>query len=211
MNTQSHFLINYTLAKLLRLPKRYSVRMSSIVWGSLAPDIMLYVLSLGAVAYYRSFHGWTVERAFDHAFDTLFFQNPWWIALHNFFQAPLILFALIAIGLLIMRSAKKDPDRQSRKYTIGLWILAFSLSALLHSILDIVTHHDDGPFLLFPFDTTIRFISPISYWDPDHHGLAFTIFEWALDLVCVGYLIYLRVIHVKAKRASITKKLSDEQ
>lgn len=202
MNTQSHFLINYCLARLLHLKGRCGVRMSAIVWGSLAPDIMIYILSVGTAFYYRFFHGWTIGEGFDHAFDTLFFENEWWIVLHNFFQAPIILITAIVVSWLIMRKAKRGSEEQSRTYTISLWVFVFSVSAFLHTVIDILTHHNDGPLILFPFNLTARFLSPVSYWDGDHYGGIFAIFEGVLNLVCVGYLIYLRVKRVRAKRSA---------
>ena len=192
MNTPSHFLINYSLGRWLKLPQRYKIRMDAVVWGSLAPDMMLYLLSVGAIVYYRFMSGWSMERATDYVFDTLFFQNPWWIALHNFFQAPFVLLTIIAISALMLYAHRER--RETTGYRVALWILVFSLSASLHTIIDILTHHDDGPLLLFPFSSTVRFRSPVSYWDPRHYGRIFAIGEGLLDLGLVGYLIYLRVI-----------------
>lgn len=190
MNTPTHFLITYSLGRMLRLPRRYGIRMSSVVWGSLAPDLLLYILSVGAIIYYRFAQGWELVRIFDHMFDTLFFLDIWWIVLHNVFQAPLILIAgiLTTGGILWARRAKQS----SRGHTVTLWIFVFCISALLHTVLDILTHHDDGPLLLFPFNFTVRFYSPVSYWDPDHYGLVITTFEVVVDILCIVYLIYLR-------------------
>ncbi|MEI2691742.1 MAG: hypothetical protein V9H69_19395 [Anaerolineae bacterium] len=47
----------------------------------------------------------------------------------------------------------------------------------LHSALDVLTHHDDGPLLLFPFDWRRRWCSPVSYWDQAHHAAPFTVFR----------------------------------
>lgn len=46
---------------------------------------------------------------------------------------------------------------------------AFCLSLLLHSALDFPLHHDDTHRHFFPF-SDFRFASPVSYWDPRHHG-----------------------------------------
>jgi membrane-bound metal-dependent hydrolase YbcI (DUF457 family) len=68
------------------------------------------------------------------------------------------------------------------------WLFWFSASCLLHSLIDIPTHENDGPLLLFPFEWSIRFASPISYWDPNAYGREFALFELTLDIILLGYL-----------------------
>lgn len=195
MNTPSHFLINYSLGRFLRLRERHGVRMGAVIWGSLAPDIMLYLLAAGMMIYGPRFRGWSIGYALDYAFDTLFFENIWWIALHNFLQAPLLLIAIIAVAGVVLRSRRHA--RQTRGYTIALWVFIFAISALVHTVLDILTHHDDGPLLLFPFNFTVRFVSPVSYWDFSHYGQIFVIFEVVVDALCIWYLIHLRRMSAK--------------
>ena len=200
MNTPSHFLINYSVGRLLRLPQRYAVKMSAVVWGSLAPDVMLYVLSITTTLYFRVIHGWSVGYAMDYGFDTLFFENIWWIVLHNVMQAPLVLVGAMVVAMLGMRTARGASNE--RMYAIWLWVVVFLASALLHTILDIFTHHDDGPLLLFPFNFDVRFRSPVSYWDPQHFGNIFYQFELLVDVLCVGYLGYLGVRRMKRRNAA---------
>ncbi len=69
------------------------------------------------------------------------------------------------------------------------WLLWFCAAALLHTLIDIPTHADDGPLLLFSFDWRLRIRSPVSYWDPNYHGRTFAAFEAALDLLLLGYLL----------------------
>jgi hypothetical protein len=46
---------------------------------------------------------------------------------------------------------------------------AFFASMLLHQFADLPLHHEDAHRHFWPL-TSYRFISPISYWDPDHFG-----------------------------------------
>ena len=69
------------------------------------------------------------------------------------------------------------------------WWRWFFISCLCHSLVDIVTHFDDGPVLFFPFDFSYRFSSPVSYWDPAHYGRQFMVFEVVLDLVLLVWLV----------------------
>ena len=79
---------------------------------------------------------------------------------------------------------------------------------MLHSVVDVLTHHDDGPLLFFPFSWTIRFYSPISYWDPAHFGRPFAIFELVFDLVLVLYLFYPAVMRVYRRRIGLQHESS---
>jgi hypothetical protein len=68
----------------------------------------------------------------------------------------------------------------------------FAAGCGLHTAVDILTHADDGPVLLFPLDWHKRFHSPISYWDAGHGGHVFRILEHLLDLFLVVYLLFQR-------------------
>lgn len=57
----------------------------------------------------------------------------------------------------------------------------FAGSCLLHMGLDFPVHHDDAHRHFFPL-SDFRFHSPISYWDPNHYGVPFSIFEAMLGI-----------------------------
>ncbi|NJO39952.1 MAG: metal-dependent hydrolase [Cyanobacteria bacterium CRU_2_1] len=160
------------------LPRVPIVR-SAFLLGSVAPDLPLWILSLGGMIYYHYILGWSVAETFRLMFDDLYFHNPIWIASHNFLHSPLILLVSLAI---IWRS-RRNINSRSR------WLFWFLLACSLHSIVDIFTHADDGPLLLFPLSWTIRFSSPVSYWDDRYYGRAFQQFEMVFDLVCMVYVL----------------------
>jgi Zinc dependent phospholipase C len=175
MHTPSHWLMTAALHKGLQ---RTTTVPSAFLLGSVVPDMPLYLLSLGGTIYYRLFLGWSSQATFRQMFDYLYFQHPVWIAAHNLLHSPtLLLLALMGLGSLW------SPSR-----TWLRWCLWFGLACLLHSAVDIVTHVDDGPLLLFPFEWTVRFQSPVSYWDSTHYGREFTVFELTLDVLLLGYL-----------------------
>ena len=203
MNTPFHFLITATAARFFKIPERYHLPFRALVWGSLVPDIPLYLLSVGAAIWYPFMRGWSISSSLDYAFDHLFFNNMAWIFLHNLFQAPFVLLVGIGVAIYITKLG-------GQKAKLGRWLLAFFLAALLHTIIDIISHHDDGPLLLFPFNYQLRFIGPISYWDPNYHaGIVFPI-EIALDLFCAVYLIIYRIRYKISQRdtSPINKKPS---
>ena len=178
MNTPSHWLMTITAAKLIpwaQKPPRWALGL-----GSIAPDIPLYFLSFGGIYYFRDYLGWEDKRVFSHLFDDLYFKDPVWIALHNFLHSPTMLIMLLGAALAI----RGIRPRLSR------WLIFFLSACMLHSIVDVLTHNDDGPVIFFPFDWHYRFPSPISYWDRDHHAGPFMIFEFLLDAGCLGFLIW---------------------
>ena len=52
---------------------------------------------------------------------------------------------------------------------------------ICHSLLDIPVHNDDAHRHFFPL-TDYRFMSPLSYWDPNHYGRFVALFELLLVL-----------------------------
>lgn len=147
--------------------------------GSVAPDIPLYLMSFGGIAFFKYVKGWTNEATFSHLFDRLYFHDPLWIGFHNLFHSPTMLL-ILGINALLLR--KRYPK-------ICTWMLYFLAACFLHSVVDIVTHHDDGPVLFFPFNWDYRFASPVSYWDPAYFGRQFMVFEGLLNLALVFVLL----------------------
>ena len=175
MNTPSHFLVAAAIGRAWR---RGPMVKSAFLLGSVAPDVPLLLLSLGGFAYYRLHLEWDRAEVFQKMYGELFFRDAFWIASHNLFQAPLLLVAGIALAWALRR-------RLPRASPWWGWFLA---SCLLHAVIDILTHHDDGPLLLFPFDWSTRFQSPVSYWDHTRFASEFQRFELMLDAFLLAYL-----------------------
>ncbi len=176
MNTPSHFLV---AAAIQRAWRRGPIVKSAFLLGSVAPDVPLVLLSLGGFAYYRWHLGWERSEVFDIMYGELFFYDPFWIASHNLLQAPLVLAAAIALAWAL---------RQRWPRACAWWGWFFA-SCLLHAAIDVLSHYDDGPLLLFPFDWSTRHQSPVSYWDPGRFGLEFQRFELTLGACLIAYLV----------------------
>lgn len=69
----------------------------------------------------------------------------------------------------------------------GHWLWVFSLAAILHTVCDFPLHHDDGHPHFWPFSQWI-YRSPVSYWDPAHHGQIWSLFEMVLAIVLLVVL-----------------------
>lgn len=144
------------------------------VIGGLAPDVGLTLLSAGAAVYFPRFHNMTLQEAMKHAYGTLFFEDPGWIAVQNTLHSPVVLSGLAMAGRRF----------GSPKLT------SFALGCLLHTAMDIPVHHDDGPLVFFPFDWKTRINSPASYYDKDHYGAIVAPIDMAITVSGGAFLAW---------------------
>jgi hypothetical protein len=183
MNTlPTHLVINAAIEK--KFGAKFNIAKSAFLWGSVVPDIPLGFLSIGYLVYNKYFTDGSVTGMMNSAFDNLYFNDPWWIASHNFLHSPT---ALIIYAILLWRFVGKPNTR-------GHWWLSFVFGCMVHSVIDILTHYNDGPVLFFPFDWHIRFHSPVSYWDRAHYADQFFWVELGINIVLLGYLFLPKLI-----------------
>ncbi len=175
MNTPSHFLITAALDKSL---PRVPIVKSAFLFGSIAPDLPLWFLSIFGIGYYHFIQGWSLAETSNFVFDELFFHDPIWIISHNLLHSPLLL--AFAFGYL-WRSRRNIGS-------VERWLFWFVVACLIHAAIDVLTHNGDGPLLLFPLEWTLRFHSPVSYWNPLYYGREFARLELGLDVVLLVYL-----------------------
>ena len=186
----THLGINAAIEK--KFGAKFKLAQSAFLWGSVMPDIPLALLSLGFILYNRYVSAQPVSGMMNSAFDNLYSNNPWWIASHNFLHSPT---ALIIYAIFLWRFAGKPNTR-------GHWWLSFVFGCMVHSVIDILTHFNDGPVLFFPFDWHTRFFSPVSYWDKAHYADQFVYFEVGINIVLLGYLFLPKLINKIKKRLS---------
>lgn len=161
--------------------------MSAVLLGSVAPDAPLYMLSFGGAAWFRFVEGWEWPQIFPHMFSKLFYEDPWWISLHNCLHSPLAVGSAL-VALLAWKG---------RAQFWQSWWAWFFLSCLLHTLVDIPVHHDDGPLVFWPLNWNYRFASPVSYWDRAHYADVVMPAEAALTLGLLGKLIVERMWFAK--------------
>ena len=180
MNTPTHALINWSVAKGIAGD---SFPASAVLLGSIAPDIPLYLLSFGGAAWFRWWEGWQWNDIGKHMYGYLFYNDPIWISLHNFLHSPLMLVILLAIVFAV----------KGRADFLGSWWTWFFASCMLHTLVDIPVHHDDGPLVFWPLNWTYRFPSPVSYWDHDHHAAFMVPAEFGLAALLAVKILYDKV------------------
>lgn len=172
MRTYSHGLLTAVFT-----PKTLPTdEQTALVVGSMAPDVGLGLLTVGYVVDRRLLRPHLPDKTrCSPTYNDLYFNNRWWIAIHNSLHAPLPLLGLLLLGYL------------GRRQAWGRRLFYFAIGCLGHAAVDVMTHVDDGPVLLFPFDWHGRFAGPVSYWDARYNGHLFRLLEHALDLVLVVY------------------------
>ncbi len=152
MNTPAHAVLN--LALLTRGRGRAHAR--AVLAGSLLPDLPMF----GFYLWERLVSGLPEQVIWSEAY----FRTSWQRFFDVFNSIPL---AALALGLAL---AARRPG--------PAW---FCAGVLLHALIDLPLHREDAHGHFFPL-TDWRFVSPVSYWDPAHHGAVFAAFEGAIGL-----------------------------
>lgn len=177
MKTYSHLLIGASLRETMG---GLGTMGRAFLYGAVVPDLPLWIMFSWSMVQWVGFRGHPFGEAVG-IFSANYFGNAWWIAGHNLLHSPTSLAAALVLVRLGMRLL---PTRQR-----GLeQATCFLLGCLSHSVADILTHHDDGPLLFWPLEWQTRFHSPVSHWDPAHHGVAMAVFELVLDFVLLSWL-----------------------
>lgn len=161
MFTQTHLLIG---AAIFARPGRQAVALAGLM-GALVPDSDVWTM-------------FVVERLRGASGCEVFHYRYWeppWTTLQILLNSIPGYFALVVLSLVILFL----PGNRSRR--MALIVIAFSSCALLHVGIDFLLHHDDARAQWMPFTDWV-YRSPISYWDPDHYGRFFRIFEILVGL-----------------------------
>ena len=117
-----------------------------VALGALAPDVPMFLFYAA-----ERLRGATEEQIWTGRY----FDAGWQLFFDVFNSLP-----IIAVAALVA-------------WRLGwpAW-LAFFVSMGLHGVCDLLVHHDDAHRHFLPFSDW-RFASPVSYWDPAHHGRTF--------------------------------------
>ena len=158
MNTPAHVVLNA-----LALGRAgWKPHWGAVTAGALVPDLPMFVFYV----YQRVWLG-TGEHVI---WSERYFAPDWQLFFDVFNSLPLIALAALVAWRVRAQAA-----------------LAFFASMALHCLTDLPLHREDAHGHLFPLSSW-RFESPVSYWDPAHHGLAFASFE-ALFVLAGGLLL----------------------
>ncbi|NES73694.1 MAG: hypothetical protein F6K24_55160 [Okeania sp. SIO2D1] len=125
--------------------------------GAIVPDLPIFIFYFVA----KFMHKLPEREIWSQAYYQPFWQN----IVSLFHSFPMALIALI-ICLCF-------------KWQLGAIACA---SILLHCLFDLPLHNYDAHRHFFPF-SSYRFISPVSYWDPQHYGKVAAFAELTLVLL----------------------------
>ena len=158
MNTPAHLI--FGIAAFGR-PDSPRVTVAALA-GALTPDLSLYLLA-----------GWAlVVQGLppQTVFGTLYCSDAWQAIFRVDNSIPLWALALAA----------------------GAWArspvaVAFAGAGLLHLVCDFPLHHDDARAHFWPLGDWV-FVSPVSYWDPAHHGRVAGTIEALVSLALAVWL-----------------------
>lgn len=172
MQTYSHAFFAWALAK-HGVKAGRAAGIAGAVGGSL-PDVP----SIAGTIYYWTRDGsmWSRE-----SLEAIYFTGPFGAtgsALHSVVPAG----TLLALYLLLRLG------RYDRRH-VGLWFL---LGWAGHSVVDFFTHVDDTRPLFWPLSSW-EWSSPVSYYDPAHYGVQFTLAEHGALLATMLTLLALRL------------------
>jgi len=158
MLTPTHTLLSCGL-----LTRRNSTaRNLAVIAGGVAPDLPMF----GLFAWDRYVQGLGEEQIWEGRYWTDAWQIPTAIG-HSI---PLAL-VVLAVGLAVKWQ----------------WLWAFAASVLVHVAGDLPFHTEDAHMHLWPLSRW-KFISPVSYYDPQHYGGIMHWVELALMIAMLAVL-----------------------
>jgi hypothetical protein len=146
---------------LLRRPESPAMTWPILI-GALIPDAALFV-----------FYGWARWQRLPERviWSEAYYSQPW--------QAIFAVGNSIPLGLLGVGLGY---------YFQRPWLGLLGASMVLHHLADLPLHHDDAHQHLWPF-SSVRFISPVSYWDVEHFGRLGATVEIVLVLAATVFLL----------------------
>ena len=166
--SQTHILM---ASALLAKPEQ-KLRNTAVLIGAFVPDLAIYGL-----------FGWSKLAGIKEqkVWDELYWQEPWqtYTATGN---SIFLFLALLVIAVVALRNAPAA-------HKIGLFLVFLSLAALIHIAGDFPVHVDDAHRHFWPISDW-KFVSPVSYWDPKHHGDLFAAFEVLLGAALCAFLLW---------------------
>jgi hypothetical protein len=168
MNTPAHVILNLFL---LRGEEKKS-NQAAVTFGALLPDLPIY----GFYFY---------EKVIQKVPESVIWRKHYLLgSWQNFFDVfHSIPLAAAGLALSVLKRAKTC-------------VLLF-VSILLHLVTDFFLHNDDAHGHFFPL-TDWRFYSPVSYWDPQHHG---TIATW----IEIGVTVFLGIFLIRYFKLALNR------
>jgi hypothetical protein len=158
VNTQSHAILTFFLLRwsLGRRLSRFKAINAVLFSGALVPDLPIFLFF-----FWYSLIDPTPQSII---WRELYFDPAWQSFFNPFHSLPV--WAAFALLCWLFNSPRGA---------------LFGTAGLLAAVEDLLLHHDDAHAHFWPF-SDFRFASPVSYWDPAHHGRIASVCELLLVL-----------------------------
>lgn len=161
------------------------------VLGAVFPDLIyilgfLYLLSIKQV-FWENWSSWC-----DPAVGISFLRGLPWVGYVEFTGHSLLIWLVALLASLL------PVFRRARDFIFG-WGS--------HILLDVFTHVQHAPYLLYPLSWR-QFPIGVSYWDKRYHSMEFQWIQGVLTSLAVSYLVYEYYNARKGKKINKRKKNS---
>jgi len=168
MNTQTHILV--AAAIFARPGRENRARNVAALTGAMAPDIVIFAM-----------FAWSKVTGAPESevWRTWYFTPPWQTAIDWTNSVPLMAALLLAVWIVRRRPAALTG--------LLAFMTVFALSGLTHVAGDLPLHVNDGHAHFIPLSDW-RFVSPVSYWDPNHFGTSVGLIEIVLGVTLIVIL-----------------------
>lgn len=181
MKTPTHLLAGYIFSRATRMT---ALDTRCFIAGACLPDLPIIVCwpALGVYTVITG-GGFDISR-FREIADRLYFSDSALAHLHNLLHSP------VSLALLILLTGILFPDRPRLRRCLVVALVG----AVTHSVIDIVSHVDDGPLVFWPVEQSIRVRGLFSHWNPAYGGGWVTIAELIGTCAAGVYLTGRRMI-----------------
>lgn len=151
MKTPSHALIGLVAAKGFGFSRMQTIM---CILGACLADLPLmlaygyfWLRCLLMVGHYDA-------NYIQNLMDGIYFEQSWLLIAHNMFHSPVSIVYLGLIGIILC----------SHKPVFCIYIIAYLVGSFSHSILDLISHINDGPLIMWPLNDEIRITGMFSHW-----------------------------------------------
>lgn len=182
LNTQTHILLACAtlipaapaLMPQIAATWQFKVAAMAAILGALLPDASLFFMfALGKIQ--------GVPESI--IFNEWYFSETWQRIGAETNSIPVY----AAVALVSTTLIRRIKTGYKRLLQVVSFAAVFAISALLHTATDLPLHNDDGHPHFWPFTDWV-YVSPVSYWDPRHHGTLWSVIELCL---AAGLIVFL--------------------
>jgi len=162
------------------------------MWGAVLPDAPLF--AAGLFSWLQTICEY-LGLSFVAHMDAFYFDSAGFIALHHLLHSPTSLAMLLCFWLGLKHFERTDLR--------ALWFLCGAAS---HSVVDVITHAEDGILVLWPLNWNYRFNSGLDQWNMQGAGFWLAAFE-ATFVVGYGGALLWKTVKPRTNQIELPKSV----